>query len=347
MTIDTSAYRPLGTTGLKVSPLCLGAMMFGASATPTTTTRSGSSTARSTPASTSSTPPTSTPPASRRRSSARRSQGRRDDVVLATKVHGADGRGSQPAGQLAALDHPRGRGLPAPARHRLHRPLPDAPPRPGHRHRRDPRRAHRPRARRARSATSARRRSRRRRSSRRSGPPSARHRERPVTEQPPYSMLARGIEREVCPRRSGTAWACSPRARSRAAGCPASTAGRALNAGSAASAPARAARPDQAGQRRQVRRRRRARTSPTRPGCRWSTWHWRSWSAPGRHVGDHRPAHDGAPGVGSSPRTASRCPRTCSTASTRSSARRDDQRGRPGVRTSGPHGRRPAAALCS
>src|SRR6187401_3691288 len=29
MTIDTSNYRLLGTTGLKVSPLTLGAMMFG------------------------------------------------------------------------------------------------------------------------------------------------------------------------------------------------------------------------------------------------------------------------------------------------------------------------------
>ena len=29
MTIDTSTYRLLGTTGLKVSPLTLGAMMFG------------------------------------------------------------------------------------------------------------------------------------------------------------------------------------------------------------------------------------------------------------------------------------------------------------------------------
>ena len=50
-----------------------------------TPTRSGSSTAPWTPASTSSTPPTSTPPASPRRSSARPCKGRRDDVVLATK----------------------------------------------------------------------------------------------------------------------------------------------------------------------------------------------------------------------------------------------------------------------
>ena len=44
-------------------------------------------------------------------------------------------------GQLAPLDHPRVREQPAPARHRPHRPLPDPPPRPDDRHRRDARRA--------------------------------------------------------------------------------------------------------------------------------------------------------------------------------------------------------------
>jgi aryl-alcohol dehydrogenase (NADP+) len=50
-------YRPLGRTGVKVSSLCLGAMMFGGK---TGAGRTTSSTARSTQASTSSTPRTST-----------------------------------------------------------------------------------------------------------------------------------------------------------------------------------------------------------------------------------------------------------------------------------------------
>ena len=126
-------------------------------------------------------------------------RGRRDDVVLATKFHGPMGDDPQPPRQLAALDHARGRGQPAPARHRLDRPLPGAPARAGHRHRRDAGRAHRPRPRRARSATSAARPSRPTRSSRRSGRRERRGRERFVCEQPPYSMLVRGIEADVLP----------------------------------------------------------------------------------------------------------------------------------------------------
>ena len=56
-----------------------------------------------------------------------------------------DGRRPQPVRQLAPLDHSRGRGQPAPAWHRLDRPLPDPSPRGRHRHRRDARRADRPR----------------------------------------------------------------------------------------------------------------------------------------------------------------------------------------------------------
>ena len=56
-----------------------------------------------------------------------------------------DGRRPQRVRQLAPLDHPRGGEQPAPAEDRLDRPLPDPPPRAGHRHRRDARRAHRPR----------------------------------------------------------------------------------------------------------------------------------------------------------------------------------------------------------
>ena len=92
--------------------------------------RSASSTARSTPASTSSTPPTSTRAGESEEIVGKAlAGGRRDDVVLATKVHGTDGRRPQPARQLAPLDHARGREQPAPAGHRLHRPVPDPPPR--------------------------------------------------------------------------------------------------------------------------------------------------------------------------------------------------------------------------
>ncbi len=57
-----------------------------------------------------------------------------------------DGRGRQPAGQLAALDHARSGRLAAAARHRLDRPLPGPPPGSAHRHRGDAVGADRPRA---------------------------------------------------------------------------------------------------------------------------------------------------------------------------------------------------------
>ena len=66
-------HRSLGTTGVKVSPLCLGAMMFGAMGNRDhDDCDQDHPRGRSTPASTSSTPPTSTRRASPRRSSARR-----------------------------------------------------------------------------------------------------------------------------------------------------------------------------------------------------------------------------------------------------------------------------------
>ena len=43
--------------------------------------------------------------------------------------------------------------------------------------------------------------------------------ERFATEQPPYSILVRGIEADVLPAARGTAWASSATARSAAAGC--------------------------------------------------------------------------------------------------------------------------------
>ena len=125
---------------------CLGAMMFGAwGNTDHDESPSRSSTRPSTAASTSSTPPTSTPPASPRRSSARRSQGRRDEVVLATKFTSRWGRLQPPrqrpvAGSSRAVEDSLRR-----LRHRLHRPVPGAPARSAHRHRRDAGRAVRPR----------------------------------------------------------------------------------------------------------------------------------------------------------------------------------------------------------
>ena len=122
-------YRDLGSTGVKVSPLTLGAMMFGAWGNPDhDDEHPRSSIAPSTPGSTSSTPPTSTRAASRRRSSGKAIKGRRDDVVLATKFHGAmsDDDPNQ-AGQLTPLDHRGGGELAAPAADRLDRPLPGAP----------------------------------------------------------------------------------------------------------------------------------------------------------------------------------------------------------------------------
>jgi hypothetical protein len=136
--------RPLGRTGVQVSPLCLGTMMFGVWGNTDHDDSSGSSTARSTPASTSSTPPTSTPPASRRRSSARRSKcgGTTSCSPPSSACRWAR---TLTAAAVTPLDHPGDRELAAPTRHRLHRPLPTAPRRPGHRHRRDTRRPHRPR----------------------------------------------------------------------------------------------------------------------------------------------------------------------------------------------------------
>ena len=173
--LATMDYRALGRTGIQVSPLCLGAMMFGAVGQPRPRrVDPDHPRARSTRASTSSTPPTSTRAGESEEIVGKAlAGGRRDDVVLATKVHGPMGDGPEPsAATRAAGSSARSRTSLRRLRHRLDRPLPGAPPRPGHRHRGDARRAHRPRARRARSARSAPRRSRRTRSSRRSGSPS-------------------------------------------------------------------------------------------------------------------------------------------------------------------------------
>ena len=124
-------YRLLGRTGLEVSPLCLGAMMFGAWGN---TDHDGVDPDH--------------PRGARRRDQLRRHRRR----LLAGRVGGdrrqgarrpprrgrardevprPDGRGPEPERQLAALDRPGGRGEPAAAQHRLDRPLPGAPPRAG------------------------------------------------------------------------------------------------------------------------------------------------------------------------------------------------------------------------
>src|SRR5829696_1407693 len=141
-------YRPLGRTGVQVSKLCLGTMMFGAwgTADHDDATRiihraldaginfvdtadvysAGESEEVVGKA-------IRTPPLAARR----RRPGH--------EVLGPDGRGPEPARRLAPLDHRRGRELAAASRNRLHRPLPDASSRPGRRPRRDARGPHRPR----------------------------------------------------------------------------------------------------------------------------------------------------------------------------------------------------------
>ena len=111
------SYRYLGRSGLKVSRLALGTMMFGG---PTDEPTSHEIIARAKArASTSSTPPTSTRRAAPRKSG-RAIRHDRDDWVLAT-VRQPAGRGPQRPGHIPQVDHP-GRGRqPAPAGHRLPR----------------------------------------------------------------------------------------------------------------------------------------------------------------------------------------------------------------------------------
>ncbi len=212
-------YRPLGRTGVQVSPLCLGAMMFGPwgnddradsiriihraldagiNFVDTADVYSGGVSEEIV---------------------GQALKGRRDDVVPRHEVLHADERRPQPARRIPPVDHARGRELPAPAEHRLHRPLPGPPAQPGHRRRGDPRRPHRPRPpgqgplhrvvvvlRIARS-------------SKPSGPPAS----ATWSGSSPSSRRTRSwsaASRRTCsPRCSATAWAPSPTARSAAAGC--------------------------------------------------------------------------------------------------------------------------------
>ena len=135
-------HTRLGNTGLRISRLALGCMSYG-DPTPQGAHRwaladdRGTAVLPSRPSSSGS--PSGTPRTSTRLARpeevvgrAIRRYSRREDIVLATKVYGKmhDGPGgSRPVPQ----GHPRAdRRLPDPARHRLHRPVPDPPLRPRH-----------------------------------------------------------------------------------------------------------------------------------------------------------------------------------------------------------------------
>ena len=124
---------------------------------------------------------------------------RRDEIVLATKVHGVMRQGPNGRGLSRKAIMPEIDAEPAPARHRLRRPLPDPPLGLPHADRGDDGGAARRREGRARPATSAR---------RRCGPGSSRRRStsrscngwtRFVSMQNHYNLLYREEEREMLP----------------------------------------------------------------------------------------------------------------------------------------------------
>ena len=207
--VSAMEMRMLGRTGVKVSPLCLGAMMFGAVGQP------GSR--RVDP---------DHPPRARRRHQLRRHRGR----LLARASPRRSSARRSPGGATRSCSRrsstarwARARTSGGNSRRWIVREVEDSlrrlrptgststrctgPSR--HRRRRDARRAHRPRSRRARSGTSAARRSRRRRSSRRSGRPSA----AAASASSPSSRRTRsssaGSRRRASRLPSATGWACS------------------------------------------------------------------------------------------------------------------------------------------
>ncbi len=110
-------YRSLGRSGLKVSPLCLGTMMFGGATDEATAARIVAR-ARGSGASTSSTPPTPTMAASRRRWWAERSAstGRGGCWRRNAPIRRGPGEpGPERAGSVAASCAARGGGEPAAA----------------------------------------------------------------------------------------------------------------------------------------------------------------------------------------------------------------------------------------
>ena len=268
---DRMTYRNLGRTGVRVSPLTLGAMMFGAWGNPDHDASvriihraldAGHQRHRH-----------------RRRLRPRRVGGDRRQGAQGPARRGRARhqvprlhvrRGPQHGGQLAPLDHPRRRGLAAAAPDRPHRPLPGAPPASRRSTSTTPSARCPTSCTPARSATSVRRRSCPRRSSRPSGWPgsvtaSARSPSSRRTASWPVRWSA-----TCCRPRRGTDWGSCPGRRWRAGGSRVATA--------AARTPRSSPRAPPGSRRATTRRRRRTgrswrrctrcRTWPTRPGCR-------------------------------------------------------------------------------
>ena len=315
-------HRPLGRTGVSVSKLCLGAMMFGAWGNP-----DHDESIRIIHAALDAginfidTADVYARGESEEIVGKALAGGRRDDVVLATKFHGPMGddpnqQGSSRRWIIREVEDSLRR-----LRHRLDRPLPGPPPAdrtPTSRRRsaRSPTSSTR-----ARSATSATRRSRPARSSRRSGSRAS----ATCSASSPSSRRTRSscarIEADVLPtcaalrhgrhllQPAGRRLAVGPLAQGR------------RPAGLLAREPAaRALRPLPARQPAQARRgraaraaRRRGRDHAHRAGDRVRA------QPPGDHRGDHRPAHHGAAREPARRRRRRPRRRPCSTASTRSS----------------------------
>ena len=211
-------YRPLGRTGVQVSKLCLGTMMFGAWGNPDHDD-SIRIIHRALDAGINFIDTADVYSAGESEEIVGKAlKGRRDDVVLATKFFMPMGEDPNQRGGSrrwivrAVEDSLRRLGTDYIDLYQVHRPSP----RPTSRRRwaRSPTSSAR-----ARSAPSATRRSPAARSSRRSGSRASAAWSASCTEQPPYSMLvARHRARRPARPRSATAWACSPTARSPAAG---------------------------------------------------------------------------------------------------------------------------------
>ena len=212
-------YRPLGRTGVQVSKLCLGTMMFGAWGNPDHDD-SIRIIHRALDAGINFVDTADVYSAGESEEIVGKAlKGRRDDVVLATKFFMPMGedpnhRGGSRRWIVTAVENSLRR-----LRHRLHRPLPGPPPRPGHRRRGDARRADRPRPARARSATSAPPPTPAARSSRPSGPRATAGWSASAPSSRPTRCSCAASSSTCCPPPSATAWASSPTARSPAAGC--------------------------------------------------------------------------------------------------------------------------------
>ena len=192
-------YRTLGRTGITVSELCLGTMMFGDWGNrDETECRRMVDTALGAGINFIDTADEYALGGSEE-IVGRTLRGRRDDVVLATKFHHQMRDGPQPPGQLAPLDHQGGGGESPAAGDRLHRPLPGPPPGPARPTSTRPSARCRISSTRARSGRSARRPFPPRPSSRPNGSAERRGRERFATEQVSYSIFARHAEAAVLP----------------------------------------------------------------------------------------------------------------------------------------------------